>query len=348
MPAFPIKNSSDLVQLFLFFLPRAKRIAIYRWKRGRKQFKKLSRADYVIVSCPKAGRTWLRVMISRFYSEKYQLADVELLGFDNFHKLNPAIPRIFSTHDNYIQDFTGHRDDKRDFENKKVLLLVRDPRDVVVSQFFQWKYRVRPVKKALLSSLEDSPDVGVFEFATHPDHGIPRNMRFLKGWRDGLQQVDDHLIVRYEDLRANTATELERVLRFFDAECSREQIEDAVSFAAFDSMRAREQQRSDGTVRHSLVAGDRENPDSYKTRRAKIGGFVDYFDDQQIATINGLLDPDLLKFFGYSIEEQDARKTVREATLCPSAGLWSPKSADAPGRVKPTSPEPQRGKQAVT
>ena len=55
------------------------------------------------------------------------------------------------------------------------------------------------------------------------------------------------------------------------------------------------------------MAADRENPDSYKTRRAKIGGFVDYFDDQQIATINGLLDPDLLKFFGYSIEEQDAR-----------------------------------------
>ncbi|MGB5622070.1 MAG: sulfotransferase domain-containing protein [Gammaproteobacteria bacterium] len=307
MPAVPIKNSTDLVQLCLFLLPRAKRIAIYRWKRGRKQFKKLSRADYVIVSCPKAGRTWLRVMISRFYSEKYQLTDAELLGFDNFHKLNPVIPRIFSTHDNYIQDFTGHRDDKRDFRGKKVLLLVRDPRDVVVSQFFQWKYRVRPVKKALLSSLKDSPDVGVFDFATHPDHGIPRNMRFLSGWRDGLRQLEDHLIVRYEDLRANTAVELERVLRFFDAECNHEQIEDAVSFAAFESMRAREQQRSGGTARHSLAATDRGNPDSYKTRRAKIGGFVDYFDEQQIATINRLLDPELLEFFGYSIEERDAR-----------------------------------------
>ena len=306
MPAFPVKNASDLVQLCLFFLPRARRVAIYRWKRGRKQFRKLSLADYVIVSCPKAGRTWLRVMISRFYSEQYQLADVELLGFDNFHKLNPAIPRIFSTHDNYLQDYTGHRDDKRDFNEKRVVLLVRDPRDVVVSQFFQWKYRVRPVKKALLSTLEDSPDVGVFEFATHPDHGIPRNMRFLAGWRDGLQRLDDHLIVRYEDLRANTAAELERILRFFGAECSRDEVEDAVSFAAFESMRARERQRSDGTARHSLAAADPDNPDSYKTRRAKIGGFVDYFDDQQLATIKGLLDPDLLAFFGYSIDERDA------------------------------------------
>jgi hypothetical protein len=173
---------------------------------------------------------------------------------------------------------------------KKILVIANETREG----------NERPTK-ALLSSLEDSPDVGVFEFATHPDHGIQRNMRFLAGWRDGLRQLDDHLIVRYEDLRANTAAELERVLYFFDAECSREQIEDAVSFAAFESMRAREQQRSDGTVRHSLVATDPENPDSFKTRRAKVGGFVDYFDEQQIATIKELLDPDLLQFFGYSI-----------------------------------------------
>jgi hypothetical protein len=306
MRAFPVQKDADLIHFFLFFLPRATRVRIYRWKRGRKQFRKLSQADYLIASCPKSGRTWLRVMISRFYSEKYQLPDVDLLGFDNFHKLNPAIPRILSTHDNYLQGDTGHQDDKRDFNEKKVVLLVRDPRDVVVSQFFQWKYRMRPAKKALLSTLEDSADVDVFEFATHPDHGIQRNMRFLAGWRDDLPSLGDHLIVRYEDLRANPAAELELVLRFLGADCSQEEIEDTVSFAAFESMRAREQQRSDGTAPHSLTAADPNNPDSYKTRRAKIGGFVDYFDDRQLAMIKDLLDPDLLEFFGYSNDETGA------------------------------------------
>ena len=56
----------------------------------------------------------------------------------------------------------------------------------------------------------------------------------------------------------------------------------------------------------AAIASLLDNPDSYKTRRAKIGGFVDYFDDQQLATIKGLLDPDLLAFFGYSIDERDA------------------------------------------
>jgi hypothetical protein len=227
-----------------------------------------------------------------------------LLGFDNFHKLDPAIPCILSTHDNYLRDYTGHRDSKEDYSGRKIVLLVRDPRDVVVSQFFQWKHRARPMKKALLSTLQDSDDVGIFDFVTHPDHGIPRNMRFLAGWRDGLSQLDDVLLVRYEDLRADTVAELEKILRFLGAECSRDQIEDAVSFASFERMRQREQQQSGLTARQALAARDKDNPDTYKARRGKIGGFVDYFDQQQMAVIYELLDSELMAFFGYELDSK--------------------------------------------
>jgi hypothetical protein len=47
------------------------------------------------------------------------------------------------------------------------------------------------------------------------------------------------------------------------------------------------------------VARDRDNPDSYKVRRAKVGGWRDYFDDAQCRAIddyvNGRLDP----LYGY-------------------------------------------------
>ena len=52
--------------------------------------------------------------------------------------MNAIIPRIRFTHDRYISDYTGNRDSKRDFYRKKVILLVRDPRDVAVSNYFQW------------------------------------------------------------------------------------------------------------------------------------------------------------------------------------------------------------------
>ena len=32
-----------------------------------------------------------------------------------------------------------------------------------------------------------------------------------------------------------------------------------------------------------LIPGDKNNPDSFKVRRAKVGGYRDYFDDRQIA-----------------------------------------------------------------
>ena len=61
------------------------------------------------MSFGKSGRTWLRVMLSRFYQVKHGLGERHLIGFDNLHKKNPAIPKLFFTHDNYIKDYTGNR-----------------------------------------------------------------------------------------------------------------------------------------------------------------------------------------------------------------------------------------------
>jgi hypothetical protein len=48
-----------------------------------------------------------------------------------------------------------------------------------------------------------------------------------------------------------------------------------------------------------LRAGDVENPDSFKTRRAKVGGYQDYFDDSEVAAINDVIDKTLDVRFGY-------------------------------------------------
>ena len=99
--------------------------------RGVEQFDKLQRADIVLVSFGKSGRTWLRVMISHLFRVMYKLPDNAILGFDNFHNLNTAVPKIFFTHDNYIKDFTGDYETKLPFYEKRVVLLARDPRPVL-------------------------------------------------------------------------------------------------------------------------------------------------------------------------------------------------------------------------
>ena len=38
-----------------------------------------------------------------------------------------------------------------------------------------------------------------------------------------------------------------------------------------------------------LAPGDKDNPDSYKVRRGKVGGYTDYFDDDQLAVIDAMV-----------------------------------------------------------
>ena len=121
-----------------FWLPATRRKQIERWLRGREEFAKLQRCDWVLMSWGKSGRTWLRVMLSRAYQIKGNLDANELLDFDNLKKRDPQLPAVFFTHNNYIRDYTGNQHSKSHFQGKRIVLLVRDPRDVAVSQFFQW------------------------------------------------------------------------------------------------------------------------------------------------------------------------------------------------------------------
>ena len=56
-----------------------------------------------------------------------------------------------------------------------------------------------------------------------------------------------------------------------------------------------------------LRPGDRSDPRSYKVRRAKVGGWRDYFDDQQARAIDGLLDARPKPPFGYGAQARARR-----------------------------------------
>jgi hypothetical protein len=273
----------------LFFLPAQRRKGIDRWLRGREEYRKLQLADDVLMSWGKSGRTWLRVMLSRFYQLAYGIAEGRMLEFDNLHRINPSIPRLFFTHGNYVRDYTGHYDDKRDFYAKKVVLLVRDPRDIAVSQYFQWKHRMRQVKKFLNDYPADGAEVSPFDFVMNPKCGLPVVLDFLEAWERELPRCAGSMVVRYEDMRADPAEALGRVLDFLGTPGTESQIRAAVDYAAYDNMKRLEQKKVFWLSGWRLRPGDATNPQSYKVRRAKVGGYRDDFDREQLAAIDGLV-----------------------------------------------------------
>ena len=298
--------SREVILFFAFFLPAERKRALERHLRGKEEFRKLALADVVIVSFGKSGRTWLRVLLSRFFQLRFGLRPSAFIGFDNLHRKNDGIPRVFFTHDNYLRDYTGHTGDKSDFYGKKVVLLVRQPGDVAVSQFHQWKFRMRPHKKGLNKYPEHGTEVDVFTFALDEDAGLPKVIDFMNGWAREIPRLQHLLVVRYEDLRRDTAGQLRRVLEFMGQTATDAELKDCVEFASVENMRKLEEKSAFWLAGSRMKPGDKANPDSFKVRRAKVGGYRDYFTDEQAARLDAMTEERLLPGLGYLASERPA------------------------------------------
>ena len=294
------KTSRKLLRAALFFSPEERKTVAERWLRGREQMQRLHQADIVIVSFGKSGRTWLRVMLSRLYQVKHGLSQRYLIGFDNFHSMNRAIPKLFFTHDNYIKDYTGNMDSKADFYAHKVVLLARDPRDVAVSQFFQWQYRMKPNKKILNKYPDQGAAVSIFDFIMDRDAGLPKVIEFMNLWAKERERMQGFFLLRYEDLRAAPEATLGALLEFMGTPGTAAEIREAVEFSSYENMKKMEQKKTFWLSGGRMVPKDRDNPNTYKVRRAKVGGYRDYFDDDQVARIEELVDTNLSPCFGYA------------------------------------------------
>ncbi len=282
----------------LFFLSDARKWQLDCWLRGRKEFLKLQRADQVIVSYPKSGRTWLRTMLSRYFQLTCGIPEGELLGFENYHRRVASIPRIFFTHDCVIHAYCRNADRlQAAYAAKPIILLARDPRDVAVSLYFQWKHRLNDMKSRH-SPLAANRDASLYEFVLHEECGLPAIIRFLNGWQESLSRRERGLVVRYEDLHGEGTATLARILDFLALSHTPGLLAEVAAYTAFDNMRRIEQR---GAYRdRRLLPGDPANPDSFKVRRGKVGGYRDYFDDAQLQHIEALVAERLNPALGYA------------------------------------------------
>ena len=61
------------------WLPQDRQKAIERWLRGREEFVRTRKADFILMSFGKSGRTWLRVMLSRVFQQLAGVGEVPFL-----------------------------------------------------------------------------------------------------------------------------------------------------------------------------------------------------------------------------------------------------------------------------
>lgn len=262
-------------------------------------------SDVYLVSFPKCGRTWLTLLIGRAIQQHFGLHGADPLRLRKLGDRGPGIPRVAPTHDDRPQWRTPAElaTDKSRYLGKKVIFLVRDPRDVFVSNYFQKKKRVKVSKTFFLFKKrrheQRAPfDGDLSDFMSHPVGGFDALLRFFGIWEQQRTVPDAFLLVRYEDLHEDACRELRRVLDFVGLpDVSGEGIAEAVRFASFDNMHRME--RKQVFKQGKMRPGNKNDEESFKTRKGKVGGYAEYLTPAQIAELNRKMQAALPPLYGY-------------------------------------------------
>jgi hypothetical protein len=268
-----------------------------RWE--RKQSQMFREADTVVVAHTKSGQTWLRVMLSHIFHLRYGLPSDELIQFDNFHLREPRIPKIHFTRDNRFLNLAGKTLASPSF-SQRLLFLVRDPRDTAVSFWYHVKHRAKNKELYLKQIARSARKSDLFDFAMDERCGIDMLIQLFNRWLKESADFPHVHFTRYEDLRADTSTELRAILQFIGVTASSEEIDRAVSFASFENMKRLEQEKFFKSDR--LGATVPGNPDSMKVRAGKVAGYAKLLSSPERDRLNSIVGERLDSRFGYGAD----------------------------------------------
>lgn len=251
--------------------------------------------EVYIVSYPNSGRTWLRVLLGKALCEHFNYDDKQMVDTRNLTQALNVLTTKF-THDCSLVDSSkSYTVDNLSFDfmryrNKKIVLLIRDPRDLMVSYFFQ-------------QSKRDSQYQGsISDFIRDPMFGVNKLVRFNQMWFNHRQYLADMLLITYEDLRTDTSTNLKKILEFINvSNISKKVLDKSVEFASLNNMRKLEEQNywQEHSRGYNLLAKDISDKESYKSRRGKVGGYSDYLNLSDIQYINHVLTEENCPCYSY-------------------------------------------------
>ncbi len=276
LPEFPGSGQRSLRSRF--------RLTNSMWTRHNfsSRARELSGGDVIILSIPKSGRTWLRAFLCAYFCRRCGLEFTLRTGRYDL----PGFPRVVFSHDLFEHWTKGDRWDRvrgkyliprRELKRAKIVLLARDPRDCFVSLYLQLTRR-DPNASAKLRQKS------VSEMLRDHKFGMRAIIGTMNHWVSEFSKRDNFTLIRYEALRASPAEHFRDLLAVLgealpDANIFRE----ALEFSRFENMQKLEAAGAfDSNILHP---GDVRDPESFKVRRGKVGGYREYLsaEDQQFA-----------------------------------------------------------------
>ncbi|MBD1910618.1 MULTISPECIES: sulfotransferase domain-containing protein [unclassified Leptolyngbya] len=179
--------------------------------------------DLFLVSYPKSGNTWLRYLFGHYLSGEETPNISEIIP--DIYK-NPAelaalkAPRYIKSHEPYRPEYP------------RVIYIVRDGRDVAVSYYFHMQSRKRiPDGMSFRDYVKAFNADQLDPFSTWSDH--------VHSWLDNAPEK--FLLLRYEDMKADTQTQFLRCLEFAGLPIDMERVNFTIEACDFQNLKKREE-----------------------------------------------------------------------------------------------------------
>jgi hypothetical protein len=217
-----------------------------------------------IASYPRSGNTWLRFI----------LYDVLSNSSPEFETINQLIPdvgrqggvkpligagRLIKTHEPYRREY------------KRAVYLVRDARDVLISQY---------VRHRETGATEDNLDRYLETFFLGKVDGYGSWQRHVDSWLDSrLAKNGNLLVLRFEDMRRNPEDTVMQILDFLRLRIERGRVRTAIANNTVEQMRAKEDKASPKILHRA------SSEEGRFIRSGSVGGWHTRLSEAQVQAI---------------------------------------------------------------
>lgn len=218
-------------------------------------------SDGHIISMHQSGTHWLRNMLSLAMARAYNLPEPEYIQDNDFicapqdASKYPKIPRIVSSHQIPTPLITN-RLALSLIRLPDYVLLMRDPRVIAASHYrrFEARYKI-PFSEYLRANVEllrQNSKKRKF------DKDIWWDLRFQNSWERMMQLRPGHIhLVRYEELRRDTARHLRAIMQFLHMPAIDDE---TLAWCIEQSSKESMAQKESPDIAHKVVQQDNKNP----------------------------------------------------------------------------------------
>jgi Sulfotransferase domain len=251
--------------------------------------------DTFLTSYPRSGNTWTRFLVGSLIrpEETVSFLNVERIVPDMYKTADMVLrrlprPRVLKSHEPF------------DPRYRRVIYIVRDPRDVAVSNY-HWEMKLRsipegyPIEKFVPRWMEPQFWLRIGSWADH-----------VNSWLATREGNSSFLLVRYEDLKRDPRAELGRMGALLGVEASAETLDRAVASSSTERMSDMESKQAG-----QWVATHHTRQDKPFVRKGATGDWRSVLPPDTVAHLEACWGV-LMKKLGYELSTEGS---------VPSAGL---------------------------